>query len=224
MPLLQVLSRTASTWFDSAPCREAAESSLNAHISIADLNSSALQQHSSHSHPYRPASGEQTCRGMHQYREPLVYQARPCFHHSIRAFSTLSLQTRFSHRLPERLLLARRSDRSRTCGPIMGCCSFCTFRMATELALINPYHRCGRSLIDSQLENLSRTRWSNTWYIFDCAGGGAAASDIHGLKTGAQYPTDKTTAGTTTGATAPSTVPATAGYSGVPPSSATSLA
>ena len=48
-----------------------------------------------------------------------------------------------------------------------------------------------------------------------CAGGGAEVSDIHGVKTGAQYPSDTTTAGTTTGSTGTSTVPATAGYSGV---------
>lgn len=46
------------------------------------------------------------------------------------------------------------------------------------------------------------------------SGGGAAASDIHGLKTGAQHPSNTTPAGTTTGPTAPTTVPATAGYSG----------
>ena len=38
-------------------------------------------------------------------------------------------------------------------------------------------------------------------------------SDIHGVKTGAQYPSDTTKAGTATG----STVPATAGYSGMCP-------
>ncbi|CAK0787046.1 hypothetical protein CVIRNUC_010262 [Coccomyxa viridis] len=45
-------------------------------------------------------------------------------------------------------------------------------------------------------------------------GGGAAASDVHGLKTGAQYPSDGS-AGAHAGGTASSTtVPATAGYSG----------
>ena len=52
-------------------------------------------------------------------------------------------------------------------------------------------------------------------YVLLCAGGGAAASDIHGLKTGAQYLANTTSAETTTGPTAPSTVPATAGYSGM---------
>ncbi|CAL5229260.1 g12550 [Coccomyxa viridis] len=46
------------------------------------------------------------------------------------------------------------------------------------------------------------------------SGGGAAASDVHGLKTGAQYPSDTTTAGNTTGSTGTNAVPATAGYSG----------
>lgn len=47
------------------------------------------------------------------------------------------------------------------------------------------------------------------------AGGGADASDIHGLKTGAQHPANAPAAATT-GTNAPSTVPATAGYSGLP--------
>lgn len=40
-------------------------------------------------HPYRPASGDQTCRGTHQYRRPPVCQARPCFHTTVQAFSML---------------------------------------------------------------------------------------------------------------------------------------
>ena len=46
-----------------------------------------------------------------------------------------------------------------------------------------------------------------------CAGGGADVSDIHGVKTGAQHPSNLPTSG----ANASSTVPATAGYSGMPP-------
>lgn len=47
-------------------------------------------------------------------------------------------------------------------------------------------------------------------------GGGADASDIHGLKTGSQHPDNATPAVADTGPNAASTVPATAGYSGTP--------
>ena len=47
-------------------------------------------------------------------------------------------------------------------------------------------------------------------------GGGADASDIHGLKTGLQHPDNAKPAVANTGPNAASTVPATAGYSGMP--------